>query len=388
MSLDRLLVIDDESGFRAYVRRVAEASGFETQATDDPDAFKERLRSWEPSVVVLDLNMPRADGIELLRALAEAKSHAKILIVSGVDARVLGTSIRLAQEHGLAVAGALPKPVRAAALREALIRLREVETPLLAGALAHAIREGGLVLEYQPKLDCRSRRIYAVEALVRWQHPTRGLVSPDKFIPLAEESNLIDDLTDWVASTGIRQVAAWRRRAIAIELALNISALNLRNIEFPDILASRCREEAVPPEAITVELTESAAMSNPTQTMDVLTRLRLKGFHLSIDDFGTGYSSLVQLQKLPFSEIKVDKSFVMNMHKAKDCRVIVEAVIGIGQKLGLLTVAEGVETAECLTSLSELGVDVAQGFYIGRPAAADRIPTMMSAELRQGSTSA
>jgi EAL domain-containing protein (putative c-di-GMP-specific phosphodiesterase class I) len=381
---DRLLVIDDDDGFRGYVRRVSEASGFETQITDDPDTFKEKVRSWQPSVIVLDLNMPRADGIELLRGLVAAKSKAKILIVSGVDARVLDASMRLAQEHGLAIAGTMQKPVRAAALRGTLERLREIEAPLLASALGHAIETGELVLDYQPKLDCRSKRIYAVEALARWHHPTRGIVPPDQFVPLAEQSGLIDDLTAWVASTAIKQAAAWRRAGLGVELALNISALNLHNIDLPDTALSYCREHGVPPEAITLELTESAAMRNLAQTMDVLTRLRLKGFHLSIDDFGTGYSSLVQLQRLPFSELKVDKSFVMNMLKAKDCRVIVEAVVGIGQKLGLFTVAEGVETAECLAALVEMGTDAAQGYFIGRPAGPDRIGPMAAADVWHG----
>jgi EAL domain-containing protein (putative c-di-GMP-specific phosphodiesterase class I) len=374
---DRLLVIDDESGFRGYVRRVSEASGFETQATDDPDVFREKLRSWQPSVIVLDLNMPKTDGVELLRALVEAKSKAKILIVSGVDVRVLESSKRLAQEQGLTIAGAMQKPIRAAALRETLEQLREVEAPLLASALAHAIKESELVLEYQPKLECRSGRIFAVEALVRWQHPTRGIMPPDKFIPLAEQSGVIHELTEWVAATGIKQTAEWRRQGVGVELAVNISPMNLQNIDLPDSVAGLCKEAGVPAEALTFELTESAAMANLAQSMDVLTRLRLKGFHLSIDDFGTGYSSLVQLQRLPFSELKIDKSFVMNMQSAKECRVIVESVIGIGQKLGLLTVAEGVETAESLAMLVAAGADAAQGYHIGRPTSPDRIVAMI-----------
>jgi EAL domain-containing protein (putative c-di-GMP-specific phosphodiesterase class I)/FixJ family two-component response regulator len=380
---DRLLVIDDESGFRSYVRRVSEASGFETQVTDDPDLFREKIRSWQPSVIILDLNMPKTDGVELLRALVEARSTAKILICSGVDPRVLESSKQLALEHGLAIVGTMQKPIRAAVLRDTLERLREVETPLLASALAHAVREGELVLEYQPKLDCRSNRIFGVEALVRWHHPTRGIVPHDKFITLAEQSGVIHDLTEWVAGAAIRQAAEWRRQGTTVELAINISALNLLNMELPDLVSAMCRDASVAPEALTFELTESAAMGNLAQSMDVLTRLRLKGFHLSIDDFGTGHSSLVQLQRMPFSELKIDKSFVMNMQKAKDCRVIVEAVIWIGQKLGLVTVAEGVETADVLAALVEAGVDAAQGYHIGRPTSPDRISAMIVGEPRQ-----
>jgi EAL domain-containing protein (putative c-di-GMP-specific phosphodiesterase class I) len=379
MFQDRLLVIDDEAGFRNYVRRVGESIGFETVATGDPDIFKARVRSWDPSVIVMDLNMPGADGIELLRDLVEAKSTARVLIASGVDGRVLDAAERLAAERGVAIAGTLHKPVRAAVLKEALEKLREIEQPLLAGSLAHAIRNDSLVLEYQPKLDCRSSQIYALEALVRWPHPSRGVIPPDQFIPLAEQSGLIHDLTEWVVNNAAAQAAAWRRDGTPNEVAVNISARNLENLGLPDLIASSCASAGVPSDMITLELTESAAMNDPAQTMDVLTRLRLKGFRLSIDDFGTGYSSLVQLRKLPFSELKIDKSFVIQMAKDKDSRVIVEAVIGLAQKLGLCVVAEGIETSDVLASIVKLGADAAQGYYISRPVAAERVIDVVKA---------
>jgi len=379
MFQDRLLVIDDDSGFRNYVRRVGEAIGFETIATGDAAVFKQRVRNWEPSVIVMDLNMPGADGIELLRDLVEAKSSARVLIASGVDARVLDAAERLAVERGLTIAGTLHKPVRAATLKETLERLREIEKPLLAGSLAHAIRNGNLVLEYQPKLDCRSAQIYAFEALVRWRHPSRGVIPPDQFIPLAEQGGLIHDLTEWVVATAAAQVAAWRRDGMPCEVAINISALNLESLDLPDMIATSCEAAGIAPDMITLELTESAAMNDAAQMMDVLTRLRLKGFRLSIDDFGTGYSSLVQLRKLPFSEMKIDKSFVLRMQTDKDSRVIVEAVIGLAQKLGLTVVAEGIETLEALNAVVKLGADAAQGHYISRPLAAERVPEFMKA---------
>ena len=191
MNHDRLLTIDDESGFRNYVRRVGEASGFEVFATGDAGAFKEHVRSWHPSVIMIDLNMPGSDGIELLRDLVDAKTRARVLIASGVGSKILDTAERLAAEHGLAIAGTLQKPFRASVLRETLERLREIDGPLLADALAHAIRNDNLLLEYQPKLDCKSGQVYGVEALVRWQHPTRGIIPPDQFISLAEKGGLI-----------------------------------------------------------------------------------------------------------------------------------------------------------------------------------------------------
>jgi EAL domain-containing protein (putative c-di-GMP-specific phosphodiesterase class I) len=376
---DRLLIIDDDGGFRNYVRRVGEAAGFETLVTGDAELFKERVRSWNPSVIVMDLNMPGVDGVELLRDLGDAKTKARILIASGVSVRILDTAQRLAGERGLAIAGTLQKPIRANLLKETLERLREVEKPLLAGALAHAIVNDGLKLEYQPKLDCRSGRICGVEALARWQHPTRGMVPPDQFIPLAEQSGLIHSLTEWVITAATRQTAAWRRDGLDLELAVNVSARNLENNELPDFIASVCAAVGLPPAALTVELTESAAMGDPAQTMDILTRLCIKEFRLAIDDFGTGYSSLVQLRRLPFTELKIDKSFVTHMNDDADSHVIVEAVVGLAQKLGLSVVAEGVESAAILAALVSLGVDMAQGFFISPPLGADRIADIVNA---------
>ncbi len=381
---DRLLIIDDDSGFRNFVRRVGEAAGFETLVTGDADLFKERVRSWHPSVIVIDLNMPGADGVELLRDLVDAKTKAHVLIASGVGPKILDTVRRLAGERGLAIAGTLQKPIRAAILKETLERLREVEKPLLAGALAHAIVNNGLLLEYQPKLDGRSGRICGAEALVRWRHPTRGLVPPDQFIPLAEHSGLIHSLTEWVVTEATRQTAAWRREGTDLDIAVNVSARNLENIELPDFIASACAAVGLPPAALTVELTELAAMGDPAQTLDILTRLCIKDFRLAIDDFGTGYSSLVQLRRLPFTELKIDKSFVTQMNRDQDSRVIVEAVIGLAQKLGLSVVAEGVETAAVLTTLVDLGTDMAQGFFISPPVAADRMGDLVRAAAATG----
>ena len=380
MSEDRLLVVDDDAGFRNYVRRVGETAGFETLVTGDANAFKAHIRSWNPSVIVMDLNMPEADGIELLRDLVEAKSKARIVIASGVDLKLLETAERLAAERGLVIAGALQKPIRAELLRETLERLREFEKPLIAGALAHAIANDGLFLDFQPKLDCKTGQIFGVEALVRWQHPSRGIIPPEQFLALAEQSGVIHDLTAWVAGAAARQGAAWRQAGMPVEVAINVSARDIADIEFPDTIMAICQTAGLGADAVTLELTEFAAMGDPAQALDVLTRLRLKGFRLSIDNYGTGYSSLAQLRRLPLSELKVDTSFVTQMHRNQDCRVIVEAVIGLAHKLGLAVVAEGVENADNLAALVEMGADAAQGYFIGAPVRGDRIAAIVKGQ--------
>jgi len=375
---DRLLIIDDDKIFRTFARRVGETLGYETLATEDAAIFREEIRTWRPSVIIIDLTMPGTDGVQLLRDLAEAKSTARILIASGADTKLLGAVETLATNRGLTIAGTLQKPIRAQDLMDTLTKLKEFEQPLLETALADAVAHDELLLEYQPKLDRASNTIHGVEALVRWQHPTRGLVPPDQFISLAEESGLIHDLTRWVFANAVLQAAAWRRDGHALEVAINLSARNLETLTLPDWMEATCISAGLMPSAITLEITESTAMGDPVHTMDVLTRLRIKGFRLSIDDFGTGYSSLVQLRKLPCSELKIDKSFVLSMLKDNDCRAIVESVIALGQKMRLSVVAEGVETAEMADILKQLGVDQEQGYFISRPIRPEKIPVFVT----------
>jgi EAL domain-containing protein (putative c-di-GMP-specific phosphodiesterase class I) len=217
-----------------------------------------------------------------------------------------------------------------------------------------------------------------VEALVRWRHPTLGIIPPDQFIPLYEQTNLIHRLTDWVVVAAVKQMAAWRADNPGLEVAVNISAKNLEDLQFPDRVHQHCQDGGIDPGLLTLELTESGAVRKTVQMMDVLTRLRLKGFKLSIDDYGTGYSSLIQLQQMPFSEVKIDRSFVMQMNDNEGCKTIVESLIDLARKLGLRSVAEGVEDEATLRSLIALGCDAAQGYHLSRPVAADRITTCIS----------
>jgi EAL domain-containing protein (putative c-di-GMP-specific phosphodiesterase class I) len=368
---NRLLVVDDEPSIGRLVKRVAESVGFEVVATEDPSVFSKAARQWHPSVILLDLSIPGTDGIQLLRGLAADKCPAHILLTSGADAKVLEAAQQLGRDRGLNMGKMIQKPVRIETLRELLREFKPVPRTLLAVDLADAIAAGQLFLEYQPKLDCRRGRITAVEALVRWRHPIHGIVRPGQFVTLAEESDLIHDLTDWVFVNATRQAAAWHAENLALEVAVNISSKDIEDIELPERLHQHCTATGVDAATMMLELTETGAMREAVQMMDVLTRLRLKGFSLSIDDFGTGYSSLVQLQRMPFSEVKVDSSFVMKMTSNDGCKVIVEIIIDLARKLGLKSVAEGVEDAAALNSLIGMGCDMVQGYFLSRPIAAD-----------------
>ncbi len=370
---DRLLVIDDEPAFAQVVKKVAQDCGFEVVVTTDPSVFMNAVRLWHPTVIMLDLKMPNTDGIQLLRALAADNCAAHVVVTSGEHGKVLEAAMQLGRERGLNMRDVLPKPVRAQELRERLAMLKRIPKLRLSADLAHAIAADELFLEYQPKLDCRLGRITGVEALARWNHPVHGIIQPDQFITLAEEIGVIGGLTDRVVAAAAAQTARWHAANLSLEVAVNISARDLEDIELPDRLEQHCRAAGIDPGFMTLELTETSAMREAVQMMDVLTRLRLKGFSLSIDDFGTGYSSLVQLQRMPFSEIKIDRSFVMQMLVNRGCKGIVEIVIDLAKKLGLTSVAEGVEEEAALNSLIEMGCDTAQGFYLCRPMAASRI---------------
>ena len=260
----------------------------------------------------------------------------------------------------------------------ALAGIEEHRQGLTANDLAEAITAEQLFLEYQPKIDCRLGEVIGVEALVRWRHPVRGIIPPDHFLGLAEECALIHQLTDWVAASAARQGAAWHAHHLPLDVAVNISAKNLQNSDLPDQLAEHCRDAGIDCSVMTLELTETGATREAVQMMDVLTRLRLEGFRLSIDDFGTGYSSLLQLQQMPFTEVKIDRSFVIGMMNDDSCKIIVQHIIGLAGKLGLKSVAEGVEEAPALASLIASGCDLAQGYYLGRPMAADKVHLFIS----------
>jgi EAL domain-containing protein (putative c-di-GMP-specific phosphodiesterase class I) len=239
----------------------------------------------------------------------------------------------------------------------------------VSNELAAAIANDQLFLEYQPKLDWRLGRITGAEALVRWNHPTHGIIPPRRFIPPATDSDLVRDLTDWVISQAAAQAASWHAEGIEIDIAVNISAGDLDDSDFPDRMQQHCRTASINPSYLTLELSEVGVMREAQEVSDILTRLRLKGFNLSVDDFGTGSSSHTQLQK--FSEAKIDLSFVTQMMNDPGSGRVVELLIDTAQKLGLRSVAEGVENDEVLNCLLDLGCDKIQGFYISRPIAAD-----------------
>ena len=236
----------------------------------------------------------------------------------------------------------------------------------LIGELRHAIGHNELVLHYQPTVALKSGRTIGVEALVRWQHPTQGLIPPDQFIPAAEETELVQPLAQWVLNHGLSQLRSWNDSGLDVELAVNLSAWNLRDPDFPELASGLLENWGVDPNRLTLEITESGIMA-PSSVHEAITQLSTLGVGLSIDDFGTGYSSLARLKRLPVNEIKVDKSFIIGMIADGMSVSIVRSVIELGHNMGLRVVAEGVENRETMDKLVTLGCDLAQGHYLCPP---------------------
>jgi EAL domain-containing protein (putative c-di-GMP-specific phosphodiesterase class I) len=248
------------------------------------------------------------------------------------------------------------------------------------GDIRRGLDEGEFVPYYQPKASLVDNGwiIDGVEALARWQHPRLGLVMPDEFVPLAERTGLIGDLTNVMLAAGLKQVREWQQQGLRLTCAVNLPPSLVTDLTFPDRVAALLAENGVDGSQLVLEITETATMQNPTTTMDILTRLRVKRIGLSLDDFGTGYSSLTQLYQLPFNEMKIDKSLVMNVPHSREANTMVGSLIELGHNLGLKICAEGVENRAALDMLAIMTCDRCQGYFISRPVPARDIPSLVN----------
>ncbi len=303
-----------------------------------------------------------------------------------VDDLLLGLTIRV----GLALTGADERVDARTLLRRAEIAIRTGEaddeeiaeydpvrdagSPVrmsLVGELRRALDERELTVLYQPKVSLATRRIVGAEALIRWMHPTRGMIPPDEFIPVAERSNVLRPMTLFVLELALARCEAWRAGGGAQGVAVNLSVRNLLDSRIVDDVDRLIRRSHVPPEALTLEITESAAMLDPARARAVMTELRALGVRVAIDDFGAGYASLAYLKQLPANELKIDKAFMHSIDRDPRDRAIVKASIDLAHDLGLKVVAEGVETQAAMDLLAELGADLVQGWHLGRPMSAE-----------------
>ena len=243
----------------------------------------------------------------------------------------------------------------------------------LASDFRAAIEENQFLLHYQPLINIKTGTADKVEVLIRWLHPERGLLYPDAFISLAEQTGYMCETTSWVINSAFQQLSKWKRSGLDIGMSINVSVVDLFDLELPELIKRNSKYFNIEPSKITLEITESVLMMYTQKSLDVLTSLRNIGLNISIDDFGTGYSSLQHLKELPVAELKIDKSFVMDMIKDEDDAVIVRSTVDLAHNLGLTVVAEGIESQEIFDILEVLGCDYGQGFHIARPMAAEQL---------------
>ena len=374
----RVLVFDDDAAVGRLVIRIATLAGMEATAVTDADTFNERLRADLPQIVVLDLQLGRTDGVEQMRLLADLQYAGSLVLMSGYDTRVLSTVRNVGQSLGLKLEGALEKPLRVTELEQIFERLQVEGHSPSAERLLRAIASNEMTLEFQPIVTRAPNALKKLEALVRWDHPIVGRIPPNGFLPTAESDRAtIDALTDWVVGAMMKAHQVLALAGISVPLAVNISTQNLHDLTLPDRIEKRLRDGGMPPEHLCLEITETAAFRDPARTMDILSRVRLKGMRLSIDDFGTGYSSLKLLRQIPFSEIKIDRSFVADATTSRDSRAIVKSIIDLATNMEMDCVAEGVETEETARLLEALGVHALQGYLIAKPMAVQAIPAWL-----------
>ncbi len=379
----RILLIDDDPFQITIQLQVLRGLGFQhVRAAGGAEIALADLSDNPHTVDVIfcDLNMPGVDGIEFLHALNASPFAGHVVLLSGEGTRILHAVHKLLGLARIAILGILEKPASRAAMKAVLEKWNPAGAAEPAVAtraytaleLEVAAREQQWVLHYQPKVDLKTGALAGVEALIRWNHPEYGIVMPDQFIGIAEDNDVIDTLTDWVFRESIGQLAIWRDDGLpAVRMAINVSVQNLHAPDFVQRLGSIVRDADISTSDITLEVTESRLMSPSPIPLETLVRLRLQRFKLSIDDFGTGHSSLAQLRDVPFTELKVDRGFVKGARTDSIIRPILEGSVGFAKRLGMQSVAEGVETAEDWFLLREIECDFAQGYFIGRPAPAE-----------------
>jgi EAL domain-containing protein (putative c-di-GMP-specific phosphodiesterase class I)/CheY-like chemotaxis protein len=370
----RLLVVDDEPVQCLIVTRAMAAAGFDADSATSLDEAAGRISAAAYDVIVLDLSLGGREGISLLRQIAACPSDPVVVLMSRLDERVRAASIRYAVALGLRVAGSLAKPVGPSALRSLLDqplpqRPRSRRAAAVAptpAELAEAIDTRHIIAAFQPKVSLTGRRLVGFEALARWHHPPRGPVPPDLFVPLAEQNGLIVPLTRIILEDAMAACVRWRGDHPNCSVAVNISPMVLANPALPEEIEALLMRHALPPAALIAEITETTVIANPLLAAEVLTRLRIKGIGLSMDDFGTGYSSLLTLLRLPFTELKIDRSFVAACETDQEAWKIIRATISLARELGLSVVAEGIETEGAEDKLRTVGCHIGQGWRFGR----------------------
>lgn len=382
-----ILVVEDHEFQRSMIVEMLEelGAGSVYEATDGATALeiiKELGQSFD--VIITDIDMPGMDGMAFIRRLGEAKIRASLIITSGLEKALLNTMETMSGAYGMRLLGTVEKPPTPERFAELLsMHWRSKPSPerVPQGPSTFTVEQvmEGIYSEqfepfYQPKIDLKTRRVKGAEALARWRHPHAGIVLPYAFISLLEEAGQINELTWIMLAKSARDCKKWRDAGLDLDISINLSVKLLEDPAIADAITWQVTHQGLDPKHVILEISESAAMSSVGHVLENLLRLRIKGFGLSIDDYGTGYSSMQQLTRVPFTELKIDQSFVMHAVHQKSSRMILESSLEMARKLGITSVAEGAETSDDWNLLVECGCDLVQGFFIAKPMNAEFFP--------------
>jgi EAL domain-containing protein (putative c-di-GMP-specific phosphodiesterase class I) len=328
-------------------------------------------------LIVSDVDMPGMDGLEFMRHLASMGYRGSVILISAIESALLAAAEAMTKAYGITLLGVISKPVTRAALARLIVRHappapKSKDKP--ASARVFSLDEIIRALEadqfepfYQPKVDLTTRRVVGAEALARWRHPRQGIVPPAAFIKILEDVGKIDELMWVMLRKGVSFCGSVNATGVESSIAVNLSLRSLNNVKLANQVDDIVKAQNVKPSQVCLEITETAATTDLAAALENLTRLRMKGFTLSIDDFGTGYSSMQQLTRIPFTELKVDRTFVMNAATNEAARVILKSSLQLARELNIKAVGEGVETQQEWDLLQELGCDFAQGYFIAKP---------------------
>lgn len=376
----RVLVFDDEAAVGRLVARVATLAGLEASAVTDVTAFEAHMLHDAPEIVVLDLQLEDTDGVAELRWLAAESFRGSVVLVSGFDTRVLATAKSVGLSLGLNVVAAMEKPLRLAELETVFKHFSRPGTSVSAERFMRGIAAGELELDFQPVVARHARAIKSFEALIRWAHPQNGRMCPDSFLSVIENDTAsVDAMTDWMLGAAIEAWRTLRHAGLTAPISINLSAANLHDLTLPDRIERRLKQAKMPANNLCLELTETAAFADPARSLDFLTRMRLKGLQLAIDAFGTGYWSFKMLRQMPFSAIKIDRSFVSDLVTSRDAQAIVKSIFDISTNMEMDCIAEGVGSESAVQFLEQIGIRSLQGHFIARPMPVQDLPAWLTA---------
>ena len=338
------------------------------------DIFADKARHTD--IIISDLDMPGMDGMEFMRHIGAAGRPVSVILSSALDSSLISSVEAMTKAYGITLLGAIEKPVTPQKLGDLIGKYspprqrpgRPAAVPVYPlDEIRRGLRAGEFEPYFQPKVSLKDGAVVGAEALARWRHPQNGLVAPYAFIGVMENGGLIDELTWKMLEKSAALCSQWSRSGLDATVSVNLSLKSLGEPGLAERITERVAAQKVAPKSIVLEITETTAMTDVAKALENLTRLRMKGFGLSIDDYGTGYSSMQQLSRIPFSELKIDQSFVLDAVEKASSKVILESSLDMARRLKLKSVAEGVETRAHWNLLQGIGCDVAQGYFVAKP---------------------